>query len=322
MRTGEVFRIREPTHEVAATAGIDGIFLNWRFCMAIARSLAGAGLALAVALAVVAFPAPPIAEAQSGPAMKLAPHRAVYEIKLDRAKGGSGVSDLAGRMVYELTGSACVGYTQTMRFVTRMTNQEGQLTISDLRSSSWEDAVDGHFRFNSTQYRNEKMTDATDGDARRKAPSAEVRVELTKPDKKEVTLKGGLMFPMQHSIAVIEAARAGRTSLTTDLYDGSDKGEKVYSTTAQIGKLRPPGSNAKLPVVKGAERLDQIPAWPVAISYFEPNSEARDAVPAYEISFIYFENGVSRQLLIDYGEFSIRGTLRSIEFLAADSCDR
>lgn len=289
--------------------------------MASARNLAGAGLALLATLAVV-FQAPQTAEAQSGTAIKLAPHRAVYEITLERAKGGSGVSDLAGRMVYELTGSACVGYTQTMRFVTRMTNQEGQLTVSDLRSSSWEDPNEGHFRFNSTQYRNEKITDSTDGDARRKTPSAEVRVELTKPEKKEVKLKAGLMFPMQHSIALLETARAGGTSLTTDLFDGSDKGEKVYSTTAQIGKLRSPGSITKLPTIKGAERLDQIPAWPVSISYFEPNSEARDAVPAYEISFLYFENGVSRQLVIDYGEFSIRGTLRSIEFLAPDKCDK
>lgn len=290
--------------------------------MAVVRRLAGAGFVLAAALAA-AFPAPHPAEAQGGAAaLKLAPHRAVYDITLDRAKGGAGVSDLSGRMVYELTGSACVGYTQTMRFVTRMTNQEGQITISDLRSSSWEDAAAGHFRFNSTQYRNEKMSEATDGEARRKSPVDEVQVELTKPGKKEVKLKAGLMFPMQHSIALIEAARAGRSTLTTDLYDGSDKGEKVYSTTAQIGKMRPAGANAKLPPVKGTEALDKVTAWPVSISYFEPNSDAQDAVPAYEISFIYFENGVSRQLLIDYGEFSIRGNLRSIEFLAADKCDK
>jgi hypothetical protein len=289
--------------------------------MAVLRSLAGAGLAL-LAVLLAAIPAPRPAEAQSGAATKLVPHRAVYDITLDRAKGGAGVSDLAGRMVYELTGSACVGYTQTMRFVTRMTNQEGQQTVSDLRSSSWEDAAAAHFRFNSTQYRNEKLSEATDGEARRKSPSAEVQVELTKPGKKELRLKAGLMFPMQHSIALIDAARAGLSTLTTDLYDGSDKGEKVYSTTAQIGKMRPAGANAKLPPVKGTEILDKVTAWPVSISYFEPNSDSQDAVPAYEISFIYFENGVSRQLLIDYGEFSIRGSLRSIEFLAADKCDR
>jgi len=285
--------------------------------MLIMRAMALIGLIVAAVTL-----AQPLAVAQSGQSIKLAPHRAVYEITLDKAKGGAGVADLTGRMVYELTGSACVGFTQTMRFVTRMINQEGQPSISDLRSSSWEDATAGHFRFNSSQYRNEKLSDATDGEARRASPTSEIKVELTKPGKKEASLKGTLMFPMQHSIALIEAARAGRTTLTTDLYDGSDKGEKVYSTVAQIGKQRAPGSNQKLASVKGADALDKISSWPVAISYFEPGSDKQDAVPAYEISFIYFENGVSRQLLIDYGEFSIRGSLRSIEFLAADKCDK
>ena len=61
----------------------------------------------------------------AGSGEQLAPHRAVYEITLADTRGGTGVTELTGRMVYELTGSTCQGYTQNMRFVTRMTNQEG-----------------------------------------------------------------------------------------------------------------------------------------------------------------------------------------------------
>ena len=82
----------------------------------------------------------------------LAPHRAIYEITLDRSRGGAGVSDMAGRMVYELTGSECEGYTQSMRFITRMTNQEGVASLTDMRSSSTEDANAKSFRFSSSQY--------------------------------------------------------------------------------------------------------------------------------------------------------------------------
>ena len=77
----------------------------------------------AVSTCVIAALALPLAAAARN-AKVLAPHRAVYEITLDRSRGGSGVSDMSGRMVYELKGSECEGYTQTMRFVTRMTNQE------------------------------------------------------------------------------------------------------------------------------------------------------------------------------------------------------
>ena len=43
--------------------------------------------------------------AAAGEAISLAPHRAVYEITLDRAGSASGIGELKGRMVYEITGS-------------------------------------------------------------------------------------------------------------------------------------------------------------------------------------------------------------------------
>jgi hypothetical protein len=65
-----------------------------------------------------------------------------------------------------------------------------------------------------------------------------------------------------------------------------------------------------------------LEAWPVSIGYFEPGSDHTDAVPAYELSFLFFENGVSRQLFIDYGEFSMRGDLKEIVFHPPSKCEQ
>ena len=257
----------------------------------------------------------------SAHARVLAPHRAIYEITLDRSRGGSGVSDMAGRMVYELTGSECEGYTQSMRFITRMTNQEGVVSLTDMRSSSSEDANAKNFRFSSSQYKDSKLSESTTGDAARAGPSGEVKVELTKPAKKEMELKPNVFFPIQHSIALLEVAARGDAVFQADLYDGSEKGEKVYGTTAYIGRGRQAGFNKELAPAKNAERLDGLKAWPISISYFEPGSQKTDAVPVYELAFLYFENGVSRRLFIDYGEFAIRGSLKEIMFLEPGKCD-
>lgn len=251
----------------------------------------------------------------------LAPHRAIYEITLDRSRGGAGVSDMAGRMVYELTGSECEGYTQSMRFITRMTNQEGVASLTDMRSSSTEDANAKNFRFSSSQYKDSKLSELTTGDAARAGPSGEVKVELTKPAKKEMQLQPNVFFPIQHSIALLDVAARGDTIFQADLYDGSEKGEKVYGTTAYIGRERPAGFNKQLASAKNAERLDGLKAWPVSISYFEAGAQKTDAVPAYELAFLYFENGVSRRLFIDYGEFAIRGNLKEITFLELGKCE-
>src|SRR5262245_47758480 len=123
-----------------------------------------------VVMAVVAFWPTSSSSQAAGQGIVLAPHRAVYEMTLAEARGGAGVTQVTGRMVYELTGSACEGYTQNMRFVTSMSNQSGTASVSDLRSSSWEDASGKKFRFSSSQFRDEKPTEATAGEATR-APS-------------------------------------------------------------------------------------------------------------------------------------------------------
>jgi hypothetical protein len=201
-----------------------------------------------------------------------------------------------------------------------MTNQSGSISVTDLRSSSWEEGNAKRFRFDSTQFRDEKATESTAGDAARTSAPDEVKVELTKPAKKNISLAPGVYFPTQHSIAVIEAARSGKSLFRADLYDGSEKGEKVYDTVSFIGRRHGPGTNRKLPAVKAAERLDGLSAWTVSIGYFEPRSDRQDALPVYELSFLFFENGVSRKLYIDYGEFAIRGTLKDIAFFEPSKC--
>jgi envelope integrity protein B len=277
--------------------------------------------AAAGALALVAAALPGAVSAAGGDIV-LAPHRAVYEMSLATSRGGSGVTAVTGRMVYELTGSVCEGYTQTMRFVTQMVNQGGNTVLTDLRSSSWEEASGKRFRFNSSQFRDEKATDVTAGDAARANASGDVKVELTKPAKKDLSLSSRVYFPVQHSIALLQAASAGKSIFRADLYDGSEKGEKVYDTVSVVGRLRPSGANRKLPLVKNAQALDTIAAWPVSIGYFEPNSDMQDAVPVYELSFLFFANGVSRKLYIDYGEFAINGVLKDIVFHAPNKCDQ
>jgi hypothetical protein len=252
----------------------------------------------------------------------LAPHRAVYDLTLSAARSSTGMVAVAGRLVYDLTGSPCEGYTQNTRLVTRMTQQSGNTVVSDLRSMTWEDAVGKSFRFESSQYRDEKLSEATAGEAARQAGAGEVKVDLAKPDKRSIFLPAGVYFPVQHTIALIHAARAGKASFRADLYDGSERGEKVFDTVAAVGGPLAPGANRKLPVIANADKLDAVRAWPVSIAFFEARSERADALPSYEITFWMFENGVSRKLSIDYGDFALLGNLKDLVFHEPSKCER
>jgi hypothetical protein len=249
---------------------------------------------------------------------KLVAHRAIYEMTLDDARSASGITGIDGRMVFEFTGSECNGYSLNMRMVTQMTDTQGQTNLTDLRSSTWEQGDGQKFRFQSAQYLNDKLGDITMGRAVRETPNEAVKVKLSQPSTAELDLSGPLLFPTQHSFALIAAARSGEGLFQARVYDGSEKGQKVYDTTAFIGTEVPPGDDPKLEQVAKDKGLGKLASWPVSIGYFE--TKGGDLTPSYQIDFRLYENGVSRDLLIDYGDFSIRGTLTSLEYLKATDC--
>ena len=275
------------------------------------------GFSLAVVALGIAFLLPH--EAIAFAASKLVPHRAIYEMTLDEARSASGVTGIDGRMVFEFTGSACDGFSLNMRMVTQMTDSQGQTNLTDLRSSTWEQGDGKKFRFQSAQYLNDKLGDVTMGRAVRAAPKDPIDVKLSQPSRAELNLSGPVFFPTQHSIALIEKALAGQKVFQARIYDGSEKGRKIYQTTAFIGAEVKPGADEEtLEAPAKKHQLGDLPSWPVSIGYFE--SRGGDLTPSYQIDFRLYENGVSRELLIDYGDFSIHGTLTSLEYLKVKKC--
>ncbi|MFN3868636.1 MAG: cell envelope integrity EipB family protein [Hyphomicrobiaceae bacterium] len=286
----------------------------------LACSAARAAVLLLLAAVTVSHAAAKSPEQLSERPVSFAPHRAVYDIALERAASGSGVVEIAGRMVYELQGSRCEGYTQNMRFVTRMTNQDGSEHVNDLSSSSFEDVATKVLRFNSTQRRDSELVDQTSGDAREAAGSKGISVKLSKPEARVVTVAPAAHFPMRHSEDLIAAARSGSRQFVANLYDGSEKGAKVYATSAMIGKPSVGITADVPPKLRNRDSLAALRSWPVSIAYFDPNVTTKDEVPSYELAFRLFENGVSSKLVIDYGEFAVRGELSDLVYLPASDC--
>ncbi len=262
----------------------------------------------------------PAAAAGASTGTRLAPHRAVYEITLARAEHSSGIATLKGRMVYELSGSACKGFVQRLRMVLEMTDRDGKVTLSDIRSTNREPGDGSRYEFRIETYDNGRLNEETAGTARRGRDGKGVVVELMTPRMGPIELPGDVLFPIQHARAIIVAAKAGKRSLRANVYDGSEKGRKYFDTFTFIGRPYPATSAPTLPRARGAEALSGLASWPVAISYYEPAQEPDEGLPSYEMSFRYYANGVTRQLLTDYGNFAIRGALKQIELLPAPPC--
>ncbi|MEC9369588.1 MAG: cell envelope integrity EipB family protein [Pseudomonadota bacterium] len=274
--------------------------------------------AAAILGSVVLLQGAPARAVPSG-ASVLAPHRAIYDMKLDETKPASGVTNYNGRLVFEVTGSPCEGYTVNMRHVVRLTDSAGQAMLMDRRSSTWEQGDGSEFRFNYSNYVDEKLSESTSGSAFRGAVPNELDIQIKKPEQSNRKLGGSMLFPTQHSLAILNGAQSGKSVVQSKVFEGFEKEERVFNTTAFIGKQTPPGADGQLDEVENGKVLSTLPSWPVTISYFDGKGGGEET-PSYEIRFKMFANGVSRDLSIDYGSFAIRGSLRSLEFLKTADC--
>ena len=147
-------------------------------------------------------------------------------------------------------------------------------------------------------------------------------VNLAKPEQKALDIDAAVVFPTQHMVRVIEAARAGKTVLDFPIFDGSDTGDKVYNTLTVIGRKLTADDRKHDDAAAAEPKLAEVPRWPITISYFEKSKSQKstEQTPVYAISFELYENGISRALSLDYNDFVVAGKLSSLEVKQAKPC--
>lgn len=245
----------------------------------------------------------------------LAPHRAVYDLKLSQSRGTKGPADATGRIVYEIKGNACSGYAVTFRQVTEVQPQSGQARTADVKSTTLEDGKGRWFQFRFETLSGGRVTKEISGKAERNGDS--LTVNFTEPEGKKVSFPVNVVFPVQQTLKVLEAAKAGQPVLELKSYDGSGQGEKVYHSLHIIGKAlnKPAGDLAdEKMTMRGMKR------WRVVASNFELKNV--DAPALYSLTFDLWENGVSSNITIDYGSFTMTGKMSELEMLKAEPCEK
>ena len=249
--------------------------------------------------------------ATSGPASRpFLAHQALYELSLAKSRGSNSINSARGRILYNFTGSACEGYTSEFRQVSELDSGEGKVTLSDLRSTSWEDGAGKSYRFKIDARTNDADSSPVDGIAERTGDH--ITVKLKQPVTKTFTIDGATVFPTEQIQRIIAAAKEGKSLLELTVYDGSDNGEKVYNTLSVIGApIAPDKAIASPDPATSSEQMKSLTRWPVTVSYFDRDAKAKEGEqsPVYAMSFELFENGVSRALVLDYNDFVISGAL-------------
>ena len=282
------------------------------------RDLKSLLLTAAVVVAAASGSAGGSAEAAAGgPFLS---HQALYELSLLKSRGSAAINSARGRILYNFSGSACEGYTSEFRQVSELDSGE-KVTLSDLRSTSWEDGAGKSYRFKIDSRMNESDSTPVDGIAERSGDHIDVK--LKQPVSKTFTLDGATVFPTEQIQRIIAAAKEGKSVLELMVYDGSDNGEKVYNTLSVIGQPIPGDRTISSPDPSTAnDVMKSLTRWPVTVSYYDREAKVKDGeqTPVYAMSFELYENGVSRALVLDYNDFVISGALGKFDVKDSKPC--
>lgn len=271
----------------------------------------------ALAVLCVALDAPAFAQTGGQP-IALAPHRAVYDLSLVSSQGPKAIDSAKGRIAFDFSGDACMGYALSFRQVTVLQTAESGSRTSDLRTTTFEDGKGRSLVFKSESRFDAAPPKLIDGEAKFDE-TGRLRVDVRKPVRETAQGDGSdIVFPTGHLARIIEAARVGETTLTVRVFDGSDDGKKIYDTLAVIGKRIPAGQADAAEPAAQTPTLKALDRWPVSISYFAPGEGER--TPVYVIGFDLYENGISRELRINYGDFALKGEMKQLDLLPVSDC--
>lgn len=234
-------------------------------------------------------------------AADLAAHRAFYRLTL-ASTGSSGVTSASGAMEYEVI-DGCTGWATQQRLDMTVLDREGGDTHTVSDYSTWE-SKDGHsFRFRITQVTN-GAKDVRAGYAELTPGHAGFAV-YTQPQDLRVTLAPGTVFPMAQTEAILAAARTGKTFVAMPVFDGTT-GAGADDTFAVITTHGEKVETAFKPLAK-------LPSLMVHVGYFPP--DRTQLLPDTLIAMRYWDNGVADSLSLDFGNFTLAGTLAKFQLL-------
>jgi hypothetical protein len=255
----------------------------------------------------------------SAQAIDLAPNKALYATSLNSAKPESGVVGADGTMSVE-SGETCDGWT---------VEEHDKLTVHNSGSDdlelvtnfvSWESKDGLRFRFSQRELKNGEVDDEVSGEARLEGPGKGGKVEFTKPKSETLDLAPGVLFPTAHTIRLIERASAGDQFMAAKVLDGASD-ENASDVSAVIGAPQTAEAGVASATVKSP--LLARPSWRVHLAFFpaDGNSDKSGGdKPDYELDMRLLDNGVSRDMVLDYGDFAIKAKLDSLEALPKPNC--
>lgn len=237
---------------------------------------------------------------------KIIPHRAYYTVKLKNANSDSAVRDTEGRMVIELTHD-CEGWMLKQESASVVQLKEAPSEMMRSVYTAWESNDGKNLRFKTERVFNEQAKDSVEGSAEFSDKGGTISYEM--PETKKVRMEEGTLPPIMHLRRLIELAESGERTSSVQVFDGSFYGNPVL-IDAFIGDHK---GECKITDTKDT-------VYPMNLAIYAMPSVAPN--PNFEIKQNMGQNGVMCSYEINFGDYTVQGTLDRFEALPDKSCSK
>lgn len=250
----------------------------------------------------------PVAAAVADSPVRLAPHKAIYPLTMKKVDTSSKIIGATGAIYYEMA-DACRSWRTKYILVLRLIRENKSEVVTRTEFNSTENKSGLRYRFASRTTTNGQLSQTREGSAVLKGPGQAGSATYVVPNRTNVALPAGVMFPNRHTIEMVGKARAGERIFWALIFDGSDEG-KVSGANALILGTAPP--------TKGASPLFDAPGWKIRLSYFD--MKRGEQKPTYKMHAVIRDNGVTETVELDYDDFVLEGRAKHIEMLPEARC--
>ena len=247
---------------------------------------------------------------------RLTSHQAVYDITLASTAGGAaGVVNAKGKMSYKIQ-KVCNQWQTESVF-----SLDIGYELSGLDTTNWKqttrESADGCL-FDFEVFVREKGKDRKDLAGRAVCKNDTKELVLSFPVRSSAVFPKNVVFPVQQTLRLLQAARQGKKSVAAYVYDGT-RPESLYSVNAVISEPDP----FRPRKVKGdADLIANQKIWRFDMAFFEEFATGNlpDGSPLYEVSLYYYDNGISNEIVQDFKDYRLLSTLTELHRLPDLPC--
>ena len=249
-------------------------------------------------------------------AQNLVSHKAVYDIALASTKGGAtGVVNAQGKMSYSVQ-KVCDQWQTESVFSLDIGYEMAGLDTTNWKQTTRESADGCQFDFD--VFVREKGQDRKDLSGKAVCDGNKKMLHLTLPVRSEAVLPTNVVFPVQQTLKLLNAAQSGQKRVSSYVYDGT-RPDSLFSMNAVIS-IPENFQSADIEGDKDLIRDKKVHRFDAAFFEQFASGAQQTGMPLYEVSLHYYENGISDRIEQDFGSYRLRSTLTGLKKLKDIPC--